>query len=180
MRRPVSILLCMIIPVLTVAALLAAKDAAAPDAPKSGAHESGGGHVIKRADQLEWSPAPPGLPPGGSICVLDGDPSKEGLFVFRAKLPAGYIVPPHWHSGDENITVLSGKLFMGHGDTFDKAGATAIGPGDYTRMPAKMHHFAFTEAETIFQLHGRGPFDINYIKATDDPRNKPGAEKPAK
>jgi hypothetical protein len=34
------------------------------------------------------------------------DPSKPGgAYAFRAKLPDGFSVPPHWHPMEENITV---------------------------------------------------------------------------
>ena len=28
------------------------------------------------------------------------------------------------------------------------------------------------EGETVIQLHGTGPFEINYVNAADDPRKK--------
>ena len=42
------------------------------------------------SDTLEWKEGPPSLPPGAKIAVLEGDPSKEGPFVFRIKAPDGY------------------------------------------------------------------------------------------
>jgi quercetin dioxygenase-like cupin family protein len=147
------------------AALLIAQDAAAPATPS-------GDHVVVKASDLKWTPGPPGLPAGAMMCVLTGDPTKNTPFTVRAKLPAGMVIAPHWHPIDENITVLSGKMNIGHGDKVDKASATALNPGDFTRMPARMHHFAFFDDETIIQLHGRGPFDINYINPADDPRKK--------
>jgi hypothetical protein len=147
------------------AALLTAQESAAPAADSSAR-----GHVIIMPDQMKWTAAPPGLPPGSQICVLDGDPSKPGPFTFRAKTPAGYVVPPHWHSQDEHIAVLSGKFSIGEGDKLDKSTATTLGPGGYAMMPAKMHHFAYTDEESTFEVHGIGPFDINYINPTDDPR----------
>lgn len=31
------------------------------------------------------------------IAVLEGDPNKEGPFVFRVKALDGYRIPPHTH-----------------------------------------------------------------------------------
>jgi len=132
-------------------------------------------HVIVTPDQMKWSPAPAGLPAGAMVCVLDGDLGKSGLYVLRIKVPAGYTVPPHWHTYDENITVLSGEMSIGEGDKLDKSAAATIGPGGYAKMPAKMHHFASSGRETIFQLHGTGPFDFNYINPSDDPRSSTNA-----
>ena len=33
-------------------------------------------------------------------------------------------------------------------------------------------HFAWTDAETVVQLHGTGPWGITYLNAADDPRNQ--------
>ena len=38
-------------------------------------------------------------------------------------------------------------------------------------MPAGMKHYAWTTTETIIQVHGKGPFVINYVNPADDPRN---------
>lgn len=40
------------------------------------------------------------------------------------------------------------------------------------RMPKEMHHFAVTKGATILQVHGIGPFEINYVNPADDPRKK--------
>jgi hypothetical protein len=34
-----------------------------------------------------------------------------------------------------------------------------------------MKHTAWAEGETIIQLHGIGPWQINYVNPADDPRN---------
>jgi len=53
-------------------------------------------HVLVTPDQITWGPAPPSLPPGAQLAVLEGDPSKAGVpFTMRVKLPDGYRVPPH-------------------------------------------------------------------------------------
>ena len=36
----------------------------------------------------------------------------------------------------------------------------------------EMKHYAMAKGETIIQVHGIGPFEITYINAADDPRNK--------
>ncbi len=42
---------------------------------------------------LKWETAPPTLPKGADTVVLSGDPSKEGLFVLRLRMPSGYKIP---------------------------------------------------------------------------------------
>jgi hypothetical protein len=65
---------------------------------------------------LKWGPAPPALPKGAEITVLSGDPSKDGPYVLRLKMPSGYKVPAHNHPSTENLTVVSGNFHIGMGD----------------------------------------------------------------
>ena len=131
------------------------------------------GHVMFTPDQVKWGPAPPALPPGAQMAVLDGDPSKAGVpFSIRAKFPDGYKVPPHWHPTDENVTVLQGTLMMGLGEKFDPSQAHTLKAGSFSRMPKEVRHFAMAKGETVIQVHGVGPFEVTYVNASDDPRNK--------
>jgi hypothetical protein len=46
-------------------------------------------------DQVKYGPAPPFLPPGAQLAVLEGDPmAASGDFTIRLKMPDGYKVPP--------------------------------------------------------------------------------------
>jgi quercetin dioxygenase-like cupin family protein len=132
-------------------------------------------HVMVRADEVKWGPAPPSLPPGAQAALLTGDPTKAGsAYVLRAKLPDGYRVPPHWHPTDENVTVLKGTFLVGKGEKFDPSAMEALPAGSYVRMPKTMRHYAMAKGETILQVHGIGPFDINYVNPADDPRKQGG------
>jgi quercetin dioxygenase-like cupin family protein len=163
MRRVLPFLI-VLVAAFTFGAVLMAQDSSMAG---RGAMSS---HVAIQPDQIKWGPAPPGLPPGAMMAVLDGDPGKDGLYVLRAKFPAGYRIPAHWHTNAEHITVLSGNFYAGAGDKLDKAQATKLGAGGYLGLPGKMHHFAYCEEETVVQIHGMGPFDITYINPADDPR----------
>jgi hypothetical protein len=132
-------------------------------------------HKVVTPDQMKWGPAPPGLPPGGEAAVLSGNPTEPGLYVVRLRMPDGYKIRPHWHSKDENVTVISGGFSMGMGDKLDEAQMKPLPPGSYVALPARMHHFAMAKGETIVQLSNMGPFDITYINPTDDPRIKRSA-----
>jgi hypothetical protein len=138
-------------------------------------HDGDKDHVMVRPSSLKWGPAPPGLPPGAQVAVLAGDPSKAGAaYTLRAKLPDGYKVPPHWHSTDENVTVLHGTLLIGRGEKFSLTAVEELPTGSYMRMPKTMRHFAVAKGETIIQVHGVGPFDIPYVNPADDPRTTTG------
>jgi hypothetical protein len=128
--------------------------------------------VMVNASEIKWGPAPPDFPKGAMIAVLYGDPGKDGPFTLRFKMPDGYKIAPHWHSQDEQLTVLSGTFILHMGDTM-KSPAHNLEPGAYHFLPAKMHHAAETKGETILQIHGNGPVDINYLNPADNPNKAP-------
>ena len=119
---------------------------------------------------LKWQDAPPDLPKGAKIAVLYGDPSKEGPFVIRLRAPAGYKIPPHWHSQTENLTIITGAFHFGSGDKQNAAGEHVMKAGAYHYLPAKAHHYAYTKEATVVQVHGNGPFDIHYVNEADAPK----------
>jgi quercetin dioxygenase-like cupin family protein len=121
-------------------------------------------------DSIVWGPAPPKLPPGARIAVVFGDRTKPGeLYVFRAKLPDGYSVPPHTHPMDEHVTVLQGMMTLGFGERRDETQMRELPPGSYVTLPAGVPHYNRMRGETILQFHGIGPYDIDYLNPADDP-----------
>src|SRR6185295_11036522 len=87
------------------------------------------------AQEIKWGPAPPDLPKGGEMAVLHGDPTKKGVFTARLKMPAGFKIPPHWHSKDEQLTIVSGSFVLHMGDTME-APATTLSTGGFHFLPA--------------------------------------------
>ena len=124
------------------------------------------------APQKKAAPAPPSLPSGAQMAVLDGNPMKPGPFALRVKLPSGYRVPPHWHPTEENIVILNGASKFGTGNTVDESKMKALSPGSYVRMPRGMRHYVEADGETTFHMYGTGPFAISYANPKDDPRKK--------
>jgi hypothetical protein len=57
------------------------------------------------------------------------------------------------------------------GDKFDQAATQAMPAGTFGFWPAGMKHFAWAKGETVLQLHGIGPWKIEYVNPADDPRN---------
>ena len=128
--------------------------------------------VFQPLDQVKWGPAPPALPPGAESAALSGDPMTDSPFVLIVKLPANYQIAAHSHPKNENVTVLSGTLFVGMGDKLDTSAGKPLAAGGYALMPANMNHYVFTQAETVFTVHGQGPVEFKYVNPADDPRNK--------
>jgi quercetin dioxygenase-like cupin family protein len=125
--------------------------------------------VFVNTGDIKWGAAPPVLPKGAKLAVLYGDPGKPGPYVLRLAAPANYRIPPHWHTQTENLTIVSGALYLGMGDKLVAKEAHALKAGGYHYLPAKQHHYAFTRGATVIQVSGEGPFDINYIDPKDNP-----------
>ena len=120
---------------------------------------------------IEWKPGPAAIPAGAKMAVLEGDPAKEGTFVVRFQFPDGYYIPPHTHPKTERVTVISGNLYLAAGDILDRNSAKKLPAGSFGYWPAGMKHAAWSEGDTVIQLHGVGPWQINYVNPADDPRN---------
>jgi quercetin dioxygenase-like cupin family protein len=129
------------------------------------------------ASQIEWALAPNFVPAGAQIAVLSGDPSKDGLYVIRLKMPAGYKIAAHNHPTTEMVTVVSGDFHLGMGDKLDEEKSVLLTAGGYAEAPAKMNHYAWASSPTVVQVHGQGPFAITYVNPADDPRSKSEASK---
>jgi len=124
-------------------------------------------------DQVKYGPAPPFLPAGAQLAVLEGDPmAASGDFTIRLKMPDGYKVAPHSHPHRENVTVLSGTLKVGMGDQFDAGKMMSFGAGSFAYLDPSMHHYVVTSGETVVQIHGMSPAQFNYINPGDDPTPK--------
>jgi quercetin dioxygenase-like cupin family protein len=139
------------------------------DAPLSSVME---GRVTVQPGSEVWGPAPASLPAGAQMYVLEGDPTSSGPFTMRIRFPRNFIVPPHYHTAVEHITVISGRMHLGMGETINMSSATLLSPGSFSMMPPGMRHFAHTLEETVLQVNGNGPWRIVYVNSNDDPRNK--------
>jgi hypothetical protein len=109
-------------------------------------------HVMQNLRETHWSAAPPFLPPGAKVAVMQGDPGASGFYTIRLWFPANYKIPAHSHPTDEHVTVWSGTLYAGKGDKLDPRGGTALTVGGFALMPVGMNHYAYTKKETTIQL----------------------------
>ena len=156
--------------ILSALALLAAITAFAADQKKTTAAPAT--HTMYDPADIQWTDAPAILPSGAKAAVLEGDPAKPGYFAMRLKVPDGYKIMPHWHPNVERVTVISGTLNMGLGDTFDESKGHAMTPGTYGSIQPKVHHYAWTTGETELQITTLGPWKLVYVDPKDDPSKK--------
>jgi quercetin dioxygenase-like cupin family protein len=127
-------------------------------------------HQLYPTADIQWKEGPPSLPPGAKFAILEGDPSKEGFFLMRLRVPDGYHIPPHTHPKTERVTVISGTFKIAMGEQLERSKAHTLPAGAYGFWPAGMKHAAWAEGETVVQIHGIGPWAINYLNPADDPR----------
>jgi len=126
----------------------------------------------QKAAKLSWGPAPPFMPAGAQFALVSGDPGKAGPYEIELSLPAGYIIPPHFHPTDETVSVKSGHFRYGMGDKIDSKSMKVLNTGQSATMPANAHHYASAQGHTVVAVSGTGPFAITYVNPAEDPRNK--------
>ena len=129
-------------------------------------------HIVENLQDAKWGPAPPMLPPGASVEVLVGDPSKSVPVTLRIKVPEGYRIPAHSHPTDENVVIVSGTVGFGMGDKLDTSAVKLLRVGGYALMPAGMNHYAYAKTAASFILYAQGPIEFKYVNPADDPRNQ--------
>jgi anti-sigma factor ChrR (cupin superfamily) len=121
-------------------------------------------HKIVHFGDLKWTP----IFKGCDLASVAGDPNAEGTpFVVRIRCADGSKIPAHWHPTDENVTVLKGTFLVGMGESFDEAKLQTMNVGNFATMPKEMRHYGMAKGETIVQVHGAGPFKVNWVNPSD-------------
>jgi hypothetical protein len=122
------------------------------------------GHKVTTRDSLTWKAmAIPGL----EMTVVSGNPEVDGPFVLRIRAMRDQKVPAHWHPKDEQLTVLAGSFSIGTGEKWAESGLHMMKSGDFLFMPQEMRHYASFKRGGEIQLHGTGPFVINWVNPDD-------------
>jgi anti-sigma factor ChrR (cupin superfamily) len=128
--------------------------------------DAGEAHKIVHFGDLKWTP----IIKGCDVAPVAGDMNAEGTpFVLRLRCADGSKIPAHWHPTDENVTVLKGTFLVGMGDSFDEAKLQTMNVGNFATMPKEMRHYGMAKGETIVQVHGAGPFKVNWVNPSEVP-----------
>lgn len=147
-----------------VCSILAGLIAIAPAVRGQEKTEAGESHKILHSGDLKWTP----IIKGCDLAAVSGDPNGEGVpFVVRLRCSAGTVIPAHWHPTDENVTVLKGTFLVGMGDKFDESKLQAMNTGNFVNMPKEVRHYAQSKTDAIVQVHGVGPFKVNWVNPAD-------------
>lgn len=123
------------------------------------------------SEDIEWKPFA-AFPPSVRLAVVVGQPSDEGPYVTRVKVPRGVKLMPHRHPEDRIYTVISGVFYIGLGNQFDADKLQAYPPGAVIILPGNTSHFHWAKSgEYITQITAIGPLGMDYVDPKDDPRN---------
>ena len=128
------------------------------------------GNVFHDGESLPWSE----LNNGVRMLSLYGDPAVAGeQFAFRLEVHPGFAMGPHTHPVTEHMTVLSGRFFVGLGETMDRSAAKGYGPGSYIAIAADAPVYMWAEEVTVVQVHGVGPFTTEFVEPPQARRSNP-------
>jgi quercetin dioxygenase-like cupin family protein len=100
------------------------------------------------------------------IAIVQGSPMQAGQpYTLRLSCTDGAKIAPHWHPTTENVTVVKGTFALGMGSKWDPSALKDLPAGGFASAPARMRHFASCKGDTIVQVHGLGPFIVNFVPA---------------
>lgn len=123
-------------------------------------------------EDIDWKPFV-AFPPSVRLAVLVGQPSQEGPYTIRVKVPHGVKLMPHRHPEDRVYTVISGVFYIGVGDQFDAEKLEAYPAGSVILLPGNTPHFHWAKSgEYVTQVTAIGPLGLEYINFKNDPRRQ--------
>ena len=135
------------------AALMAARGSARTPNPGAGDLDPKA-LAYKLPDQIPWKDDPI----GAKMAVLQGDPSKPGLYVVLVKWTPHHMSHPHWHPNDRFITVISGTWWVGTGAKFDPDTTVPMPAGSFvTHFAKQIHYDGAKDTEAVLEIVGEGP-----------------------
>lgn len=104
-------------------------------------------------DKIEWRKSA-----SADTAILQGDPSKPGLYIELVRWHAGNMSRPHMHPSARYITVISGTWWLGWGDKFDPASTYPAKAGTYVvHHPNQLHYDGAKDEDCVIQIVGMGP-----------------------
>jgi uncharacterized RmlC-like cupin family protein len=109
---------------------------------------------------------------GIQTVVLQGDPTKPGLYTLRLKAAPGMRIQAHSHRDNRSAIVVSGTWYFAYGRQFDEKALKALPAGSFYTEPGGVDHFAMTKDEVVIQITGYGPSSTTYVEPANDPARK--------
>jgi quercetin dioxygenase-like cupin family protein len=115
--------------------------------------------IVRQLSEIRF---PPGDGPDCLQFVLENGELKTGPTTAIMKAAPKCVVPPHYHTAEEQLIIVKGNVSTGMEGMKD----TVLGPGGFAMMPSKQPHW-FTclakEECLIFVTFDRA-YDIVWLK----------------
>ena len=144
----------------TIFAAAAFTFAQTADGPTAGCPDPSKCPVSLRAEDIKWNKAFPDLGADGPDLAVVHVNSKTQATQLLIRAPKQAVVPWHWHSANEAITVIQGTFTVEC-----ESKKVEFGPGSFAYTPSRLVHRAtFTEGCRI-ALSGDSSFDIQWAGA---------------
>jgi hypothetical protein len=125
------------------------------------------GVSVTPPDSIKWQRSASGR----DVAYIMGRPDQPGPYLYLVKWPPNSKERAHMHPDARYGTVLSGKHYIGYGDSFDEAKLHADGPGTMFTEPARTAHFGMTREEgAVLYFYGIGPSAIIPIEKAEGAR----------
>jgi hypothetical protein len=107
---------------------------------------------------LKWEPCSPAK---CDFALLHGDPAKEPHDLF-VKFPAGSPFPKHWHSPDEYLVGIKGKMII----NLEDGTVLTIGLGGYGFVPGGMTHWGncTNDGECLVYVYSNAAGDFHLVQ----------------
>ena len=106
---------------------------------------------------LAWGGCPEFFPPGCNLAVLRGDPAAGGADALL-KVPAGYVIPAHWHTSAEHMILTAGEMDV----TYEGQPTAKLKPGMFAYGPSKLSHDAACKSgPCVLYIHFASAIDAH-------------------
>ena len=123
------------------------------------------GFVRVTPEQIKWVDDPDAGGLGVKRAVIQGDPSRAGIYVIRVHFPKGVMSNNHRHREERHAVVLQGTWWTGTGTEFTPDKTVPLKAGSYMMHPAGEAHFDGAKNEdVILQLIGMGPSETTRLR----------------
>src|SRR5262245_60308388 len=119
--------------------------------------------VYTLPDQYKWRD-PTGAA-GTNQVVLQGDPTKSGLYVVLNRFKPGNFSKPHFHPNDRFITVVKGTWWVATGNKVDKDNKLPWSSVSVvTHCGKRVHSDGAKDEEAWVRIVGEGPGTLTLVE----------------
>ena len=109
--------------------------------------------TVTLPDNIPWKKAA-----NNDTAMIQGDPSKPGVYIELIRWHAGNMSRPHSHNTDRFIYVIQGTWWAGWGPKYDPASTYPVKQGSFVVHHAnELHYDGAKDADCVLEIVGTGP-----------------------